>query len=123
MPSIVQCYDILLDFTNDTLDCVTVQLLHNYGRNTRSIVLLKPQESVTLVLDAGSVYRYAVKARTKVASVSAQSWRDLRCEVSRLFSDAPNSESPRVNSLAPTFDGIRVDRYWKDYRFSVWDDA
>jgi hypothetical protein len=70
MPSIIQCYDILLDLTNDTVDSVTVQLLHNYGRNTRSIVLLNPQESVTLVLDAGSVYRYAIKARTKVASIS-----------------------------------------------------
>ncbi|GLB36231.1 hypothetical protein LshimejAT787_0305190 [Lyophyllum shimeji] len=73
MPSLVQCYDVLLDFTNDTLDCVTVQLLHDYGRNTRSVVLLHPQESVTLVLDAGSVYRYAVKTRTKVTSVSARS--------------------------------------------------
>jgi hypothetical protein len=70
MPSIVQCYDILPDFTNDTVDSVTVQLLHNYGRDTRSIVLLNPQESVTLVLVAGSVYRYAVKARTKVTSIS-----------------------------------------------------
>ncbi|KAF5377591.1 hypothetical protein D9615_005330 [Tricholomella constricta] len=70
MPSIIQSYDVLLDFTNDTLDSVTVQLLHHYGRTTRSIVLLNPDESVTLVLDAGSSYRYAVKSRTKVASIT-----------------------------------------------------
>ncbi|KAG6911901.1 hypothetical protein DXG01_000148 [Tephrocybe rancida] len=67
MPSLVQSYDVLLDFTNDTLESVTVQVLHDYGRNTRSIVLLNPDESVTLVLDAGASYRYAVKQRTKVA--------------------------------------------------------
>ncbi|KAF8078539.1 hypothetical protein FPV67DRAFT_61254 [Lyophyllum atratum] len=123
MPSIVQCYDILLDFTNDTVDCVTVQLLHNYGQNARSIVLLNPQESVTLVLAAGSVYCYAIKARTKVASVSARSWRDMRCEVSHVFSDAPSSpEASHMNS-SPTFDGIRVDRHWRDHRFSIWNDT
>ncbi|KAG6888685.1 hypothetical protein C0995_006675 [Termitomyces sp. Mi166 len=70
MPSLVQSYDVLLDFTNDTLESVTVQVLHDYGRNTRSIVLLHPEESVTLVLDAGASYRYAVKQRTKVASIT-----------------------------------------------------
>lgn len=70
MPSVAQNQDILLDFYNDTHDCVTVQLLHDYGRNTGTIVLLHPAESVTLVLDPGSVYRYAVKTQTKVANVT-----------------------------------------------------
>lgn len=70
MPSLVQSYDVLLDFVNDTLESVTLQVLHDYGRNTRSIVLLHPEESVTLVLDAGASYRYAVKQRTKVAGIT-----------------------------------------------------
>jgi hypothetical protein len=69
MPGI-QAYEVLLDFTNDTLECATVQLLRDYGRNTGAIVFLHPGENVTLVLDAGSVYRYALKMHSKVADVT-----------------------------------------------------
>ncbi|KAG5734637.1 hypothetical protein E4T56_gene5270 [Termitomyces sp. T112] len=119
MPSLVQNYDVLLEFTNDTLETITVQVLHDYGRNTRSIVLLHPEESVTLVLDAGTSYRYAVKQRTKVANVTARFWRDTRCQISHLFSDS----SLLSQSTSPFSEGIRVDRHWRDHRFSVWDDA
>jgi len=70
MPSHLQTYEVLLDFTNDTHDYVTVQLLRDYGRNTSAVVLLNPAESVTLVLDSGSIYRYAVKTHSKVANVT-----------------------------------------------------
>jgi hypothetical protein len=71
MPSHRHSYEVLLDFTNDTHDFATVQLLRDYGRNnTGAIVLLHPGESVTLVLDAGTVYRYALKMHSKVADVT-----------------------------------------------------
>lgn len=69
MPAPTQSYEVLLDFTNDTHDCATIQLLRDYGRNTSAVVLLHPGESVALVLDAGSVYKYALKSRSKVANV------------------------------------------------------
>jgi len=73
MPSHIQSYEILLDFSNDTDAAVTIQLCRDYGRNTNAIVLLHPSESVTLILDSGSVYRYAVKTGSgsvyKVANV------------------------------------------------------
>ena len=53
MPALTEGYEVLLDFVNDTHDCATIQLLRDYGRNSGAIVLLKPGESVTLVLDAG----------------------------------------------------------------------
>ena len=53
MPARTEDYEVLLDFVNDTHDCATVQLLRDYGRNSGTIVLLHPGESVTLVLDAG----------------------------------------------------------------------
>lgn len=70
MPSHVHSYEVLLEFVNDTHDCATVQLLRDYGRNTGAIVLLHPGESVNLVLDAGSVYKYALKTHAKVANVT-----------------------------------------------------
>lgn len=75
MPALTQdSYEVCLDFTNDTHDCATIQLLRDYGRSTSAIVLLHPGESVTLVLDAGSVYKYALKSRTKVANVRCASF-------------------------------------------------
>lgn len=53
MPARTEEYEVLLDFTNDTHDPATVQLLRDYGRTTNAIVLLHPGESITLVLDAG----------------------------------------------------------------------
>ena len=70
MPASVQDYEVLLNLNNDTRDCATVQLLRDYGRSTAAIVLLHPGESITLILDAGSIYRYALKMHSKVASIT-----------------------------------------------------
>lgn len=70
MPSLYHSYEVLLDFTNDTRDCITVQLLRDYGRNAGTAVLLPPSESITLVLESGGVYKYAVKSQSKVANVT-----------------------------------------------------
>ena len=73
MPGLVQSYDVLLDFTNDTHDFTSLQLLRDYNSrngNTAGAVLIPPGETVTLVLDAGSVYKYVLKTCTKVASVT-----------------------------------------------------
>lgn len=65
-----QNYDILLDLTNDMHDLVSIQLLVDYGRTGNSVVLLKPTETLTLVLESGTPYQYAVKFHTKVANVT-----------------------------------------------------
>lgn len=70
MPAITEDFEVLLNFSNDTHDCATVQLLRDYGRGTGAIVLVQPGEFVTLVLEAGSTYKYVLKTRTKLVSVS-----------------------------------------------------
>jgi hypothetical protein len=137
MPSHLQTYEVLLDFTNDSRDCATIQLLRDYGQATGAIVLLHPGESITLVLDAGAIYRYALKTHSKVANVtwvvlfwsstdsscpiaSARTWRDIRCDVSQMFANLP-SPSQRTGSL--DVNGITVDRIWRDYRMCVWNDS
>lgn len=73
MPGLIQSYDVLLDFTNDTHDFTSLQLLRDYNNrngSTAGAVLIPPGETVTLVLDAGSVYKYVLKTCTKVASVT-----------------------------------------------------
>ena len=73
MPGLIQSHDVLLDFTNDTHDYTSLQLLRDYNNrngSTAGAVLIPPGETVTLVLDAGSVYKYVLKTCTKVASVT-----------------------------------------------------
>ncbi|KAI0319380.1 hypothetical protein OF83DRAFT_1055068 [Amylostereum chailletii] len=121
MPAIPEQYEVLLKFNNDSLDCATVQLLRDYGRSTGAIVLLHPGELVTLVLDAGSTYRYVLKTRSKLASVSARSWRDVTCSVSQVFAGA--NSGPQAGIPGPV-NGLTVDRIWRDYRFTstTWND-
>ncbi|KAH9944058.1 uncharacterized protein BXZ73DRAFT_39835 [Epithele typhae] len=124
MPGTTQ-YEVLLDFTNDTHDAATVQLQRDYGRNNGAILLLKPGESVTLVLDAGSVYKYALKTRSRVANVTARAWRDVSCTVSQLFpavATHPPVVPTALNPLRPV-QGITVDHLWRDMRFCMWNDA
>jgi hypothetical protein len=70
MPAITTDYEVLLKFANDTHHCATLQLARDYNRNAGTIVLLEPGEFVTLILEAGSTYRYVLKTRSKVASLS-----------------------------------------------------
>ncbi|KAF8622887.1 hypothetical protein AX15_006652 [Amanita polypyramis BW_CC] len=105
MPAILANYEVLLIFNNDTQSGVTVELQRTYGQNRDSLRLVSPEDSVTLILDAGAVYRYSIKKGWNVAEVTVQSWRDVRCNTSHLFSGE-----------LPGGSGITVDRVWQDYR-------
>jgi hypothetical protein len=70
MPSLSDKYDVLLEFINDTTETVTVQLLRDYGRAGGGTVLLNSYDSLTLVLESGTAYRYAIKMRTRVVSIT-----------------------------------------------------
>ncbi|KAJ3568800.1 hypothetical protein NP233_g5479 [Leucocoprinus birnbaumii] len=116
MPSLCDNYDVLLEFTNDTQDPATIQLLRDYGRSSSSVVLLNVSESVTLVLESGSSYRYAVKVRTRVVSITARAWRNVRCQLSNILSSSVST--PGDNS--PPDNGVRVDGLFRDFRTSIW---
>lgn len=51
-------------------DIVSIQPLENYGRNTNGVALLKPTETLTLILESGASYQYAVKLHTRVVNVT-----------------------------------------------------
>ncbi|KAH9486857.1 hypothetical protein JR316_0000922 [Psilocybe cubensis] len=121
MPAL-ENYDIFLDLTNDMHDPVSIQLLRDYDRQTGRVVLLHPTESLTLILESGSSYQYAVKFRTKVANVTAKSWKDITCSISQLFTGSPTSDS-LTSSVSSAVSGVRVDRLWRDHRFSIWNEA
>ena len=59
--------------TNDTTDPTTIEILRegivwNFG----PVILLRPREGVSLILDAGSTYKYAFKDLSgRVANVKS----------------------------------------------------
>jgi hypothetical protein len=71
MPSLTAAYEVVLEVTNDTGDLATVQILREgpiWGYSPT--ILLRPFEELSLVLDAGSTYRYCFKTVAgKVADV------------------------------------------------------
>lgn len=67
---VLEDYDIDFDVTNDMLDTISIQLLRDYGSQNGPVVLLYPEQSLTLILESGSTYQYAVKFRTRVVSVT-----------------------------------------------------
>ena len=71
MPSISQSYEVILDFTNDTHDLATVQLLRDYGRPSNRIIPLHPGETMSLILEAGDTYKYTLKTKTKVVNITS----------------------------------------------------
>jgi len=128
MPSLDTTYEILLDLTNDMNECVSVQLLRDYGRQAATVVLLKPTENLSLILESGLSYQYAIKLHTKVANVTARSWRDITCYVSQIFTVGGPTDSSPTNSLSGggcnrSGDGVRVDRIWRDHRFNIWNES
>jgi len=108
MPSITQSYEVILDFTNDTLDSATVQLLRDYGCFSNRIVLLDPGESISLVLDAGHAN-------------SARAWRDVVCGLSQLFPPPAHPWPPTLLSTRTPVNGITIDRLFRETRFCLFD--
>ncbi|KLO20630.1 hypothetical protein SCHPADRAFT_863418 [Schizopora paradoxa] len=121
MPSIAQSYEVILDFTNDTHDAATVQLLRDYGCHSNRIVLLNPGESISLVLDAGDSYKYTVKTKSKVVNVTARAWRDVVCGLSQLFPPPANPWPPALLSTRTPVNGITIDRLFRETRFCLFD--
>jgi hypothetical protein len=95
MPAL-ENYDVLLDLTNDMYDPVSIQLLRDYGRQSGRIVLLNPAETLTLILESGCSYHYAVKSHTKVANVTCV---DV-CSVPYFLPDGNNYPAPGLGETS-----------------------
>ena len=78
MPAIAADYEVILLFSNDTREPATVQLARDYhcGASRSAVVLLWPGDQVSLILAAGSTYRYVLKTGSKLASLSYVHPRD-----------------------------------------------
>jgi hypothetical protein len=72
MPTSTIPYEVLLEFTNDTTDAVTLQLMRGDDEfnGGGAMILLQRRENVSLVLNAGSTYHYTLKQGAVQARIS-----------------------------------------------------
>ena len=78
MPTCTLPYEVLLEFTNDTHDAATLQLMRGGDgfSGGGAMILLQRRESVSLVLNAGATYQYTLRQGEKAAKIS---WVDCLC--------------------------------------------
>ncbi|KAJ7597119.1 hypothetical protein C8J56DRAFT_308648 [Mycena floridula] len=110
MPTSTLPFEIMFEFKNDTTIPVTLQLT-GQGSNGQPnavagqgpVILLQSRESVSLVLNAGSAYHYALKqGRHKKALIIVKAWQDTYCYASGALSpgqgpvSTPTSSAPRL---------------------------
>lgn len=72
MPTSTIPFEISLDFINDTYEPVLLRLTPAIGQGEESqpTMIIQPKETVSLVLDAGSTYRYSLLKCKEYAQVS-----------------------------------------------------
>ncbi|KAI0375375.1 hypothetical protein BV20DRAFT_913283, partial [Pilatotrama ljubarskyi] len=79
-------YEVLLEFSNDTPDAVTLQVLRREdGGQAGPIIFLDARENISLVLTAGVAYKYAIRQPRRDAELSVKIWSDTRCSLSDVF--------------------------------------
>ncbi|KAF7320426.1 hypothetical protein MKEN_00827400 [Mycena kentingensis (nom. inval.)] len=82
MPASTLPYEIVLTVLNDTSD--TIQLI---SASSQAGVYLEASDHVSLVLTAGSTYRYTLKqfSPNRKAQMSVRAWNDLHCLATSVF--------------------------------------
>lgn len=70
MPSATNPSGLIFALTNSTQEMASLQLLKDYGQPDSIVVLLEPRQTVSLILKAGTLYRYAIKKECDVLDIS-----------------------------------------------------
>ncbi|KAI0639777.1 hypothetical protein C8Q77DRAFT_1152727 [Trametes polyzona] len=102
-------YEVLLEFSNDTPDAATMQVLRREdgGGQAGPVILLHQGEELSLVLTAGVGYKYAIRQHPREAELSVKIWSDTRCRLSEVFRNPPSaSHSCRVDTGIAVTEGI-----------------
>ncbi|KAJ7487698.1 hypothetical protein B0H11DRAFT_2014497 [Mycena galericulata] len=81
MPVNTVAYEILLEFTNDTSDRLSLTT------PSGGSVFVESGQDVVLVLTAGLTYQYVLKQVTqpRKAQLSVRAWDDIQCRATSVF--------------------------------------
>ncbi|KAI0830685.1 hypothetical protein BC628DRAFT_1416208 [Trametes gibbosa] len=107
-------YEVLLEFSNDTPDAATMQVLRREGGGPGTtggpqagpVIFLHQGEGISLVLTAGIAYKYAIRQHPREADLSVKIWSDAQCRLSDVFKAPPTAHCCRVDDGVPLTEGI-----------------
>ncbi|KAI0734532.1 hypothetical protein C8Q72DRAFT_791832 [Fomitopsis betulina] len=86
MPTSTVPYEVLFDFVNDTAEPTTIRVLRqDSGVRTGAAMLLNGGENLSLVLTAGTPYKYALEQGQTEAVLSVKVWQDTQYCTSTAF--------------------------------------
>ncbi|KAL1951630.1 hypothetical protein VTO73DRAFT_779 [Trametes versicolor] len=69
-PTCTLPYEVLLEFSNDTPDAATMQVLRREDGQAGPVIFLHHGEDISLVLTAGVAYKYALRQPPREAELS-----------------------------------------------------
>ncbi len=69
-PTCTLPYEVLLEFSNDTPDAATMQVLRREDGQAGPVIFLHRGEDISLVLTAGVAYKYALRQPPREAELS-----------------------------------------------------
>ena len=75
MPTSTVPFEVSLEFLNDTFGPVMLQLSRGDGEVSGGVTTSYPQETISLILDAGSTYHYILTQHTLKVQISCVSDR------------------------------------------------
>ncbi|KZT72746.1 hypothetical protein DAEQUDRAFT_722359 [Daedalea quercina L-15889] len=109
MPTSTVPYEILLDFVNDMTEPTTIRVLRqDNGMRTGAAMLLNSGENLSLVLTAGTPYKYALVQGCTEAVLSVKVWQDTQYCTSSAFRRSRSGGTKSGDSGKTTMQGVAV---------------
>jgi hypothetical protein len=94
MPTSTVPFEVLFELTNDSpYDGSSLQLIRGDQGVGGPTVYLNRQESVSLVLNAGTTYHYAIRHQGRKILMYVRIWQDMHCPVSKLLTASSSSQA------------------------------
>ncbi|KAJ3750280.1 hypothetical protein DFH05DRAFT_61579 [Lentinula detonsa] len=87
MPASTRPFDVLFELVNDLNVDIVLELTPLGGGRVSKNVLLGRGKGLSLVLDAGSTYRYTLMTTTRFSRMTIQVWNDIQCTSSSILSE------------------------------------
>ncbi|KAF8807481.1 hypothetical protein BYT27DRAFT_7256078 [Phlegmacium glaucopus] len=112
MPTSTLPFEVSLEFVNDTAGPVILQLSRGDDELSGNSTILHPQETISLILNAGSTYHYILTQHILRMKISVRIWKDMHISATDVlvnkgvFHDNQSAESQGITIICPDKEAI-----------------
>jgi len=113
-PTCTLPYEVLFELSNDTFEHATLRVLppEHGGLRAGPTILVHTGDSISLVLTAGMLYKYAVAQRSKEVYLSVKLWQDTKYQLKTAFSAPHASARPSEPTPSLADSGVKIMLYY-----------